>query len=201
MRNWLKRADVKLKHNLYKYTWFDYVSDSHTITDFDVQVDADSFYLQEYGGITYIYWLSTVDKTDEDAPDVYRMMATYYNPSTDSMSEVFVLAELCLPDGLKPSRIYIGENGTGYCFLTGFGTLSPKNPHHRPSQAKKAAVPGMLAGGPNQNLEDPYAQNVLTGTAPALCYADSDQAFSLNEVTIYWNSPLVFLFAYVTANG
>jgi len=95
----------------------------------------------------------------------------------------------------------LGTNGTGYCFLTGFGTLSPKNPHHRPSQAKKAAVPGMLAGGPNQNLEDPYAQNVLTGTAPALCYADSDQAFSLNEVTIYWNSPLVFLFAYVTANG
>ena len=94
----------------------------------------------------------------------------------------------------------LGTNGTGYCFLTGFGTLSPKNPHHRPSQAKKAAVPGMLAGGPNQNLEDPYAQNVLTGTAPALCYADSDQAFSLNEVTIYWNSPLVFLFAYVTAN-
>lgn len=115
VRNWLKRADVKLKPYLYKYTWFDYVSDSHTITDFDVQVDADSFYLQEYGGLTYIYWLSTVDKTDEDAPDVYRMMATYYNPSTDSMSEVFVLAELCLPDGLKPSRIYIGENGTGYC--------------------------------------------------------------------------------------
>ena len=95
----------------------------------------------------------------------------------------------------------LGTNGTGYCFLTGYGTLSPQNPHHRPSQAKKAAVPGMLAGGPNQNLEDPYAQNVLTGTAPALCYADSDQAFSLNEVTIYWNSPLVFLFAYVTANG
>ena len=115
VRNWLKRADVKLTPYLYKYTWFDYVSDSHTITDFDVQVDADSFYLQEYGGLTYIYWLSTVDKTDEDAPDVYRMMATYYNPSTDSMSEVFVLAELCLPDGLKPSRIYIGENGTGYC--------------------------------------------------------------------------------------
>ena len=95
----------------------------------------------------------------------------------------------------------LGTNGTGYCFLTGYGTLSPQNPHHRPSQAKKTAVPGMLAGGPNQNLEDPYAQNVLTGTAPALCYADSDQAFSLNEVTIYWNSPLVFLFAYVTANG
>ena len=95
----------------------------------------------------------------------------------------------------------LGTNGTGYCFLTGFGTLSPTTPHHRPSQAKKAAVPGMVAGGPNQNLEDPYAQNVLANTAPALCYADSDQAFSLNEVTIYWNSPVVFLFAYVKSKG
>ena len=95
----------------------------------------------------------------------------------------------------------LGTNGTGYCFLTGFGTLSPTAPHHRPSQAKKAAVPGMVAGGPNQNLEDPYAQNVLTDTAPALCYADSDQAYSLNEVTIYWNSPVVFLFAYVKSQG
>ena len=95
----------------------------------------------------------------------------------------------------------LGTNGTGYCFLTGFGTLSPTTPHHRPSQAKKAAVPGMVAGGPNQNLEDPYAQNVLADTAPALCYADSDQAYSLNEVTIYWNSPVVFLFAYVKSQG
>ena len=95
----------------------------------------------------------------------------------------------------------LGTNGTGYCFLTGFGTLSPNSPHHRPSQAKKAAVPGMVAGGPNQNLEDPYAQNVLADTAPALCYADSDQAYSLNEVTIYWNSPVVFLFAYVKSKG
>ena len=59
----------------------------------------------------------------------------------------------------------------------------------------------MVAGGPNQNLEDPYAQNVLADTAPALCYADSDQAYSLNEVTIYWNSPVVFLFAYVKSRG
>ena len=95
----------------------------------------------------------------------------------------------------------LGTNGTGYCFLTGFGTLSPASPHHRPSQAKKSAVPGMVAGGPNQNLEDPYAQNVLKDTAPALCYADSDQAYSLNEVTIYWNSPVVFLFAYVKSKG
>ena len=93
----------------------------------------------------------------------------------------------------------LGTNGTSYCFLSGFGTQSPNSPHHRPSEAKGEAVPGMIAGGPNQNLEDPYASNVLEGTAPALCYADNDQAYSLNEVAIYWNSPVVFLFAYVAS--
>ena len=95
----------------------------------------------------------------------------------------------------------LGTNGTGYCFLTGYGTLSPESPHHRPSEATGSAVPGMIAGGPDQNLEDPYAESTLTGTAPALCYADNDQAYSLNEVTIYWNSPVVFLFAYVVSQG
>ena len=60
----------------------------------------------------------------------------------------------------------------------------------------------MVAGGPDESLEDPYAQQVFTpDTAPALCYADSDQAYSLNEVTIYWNSPAVFLFAYVVSGN
>ena len=89
----------------------------------------------------------------------------------------------------------LGTNGTSYCFLTGFGTQSPESPHHRPTEATGIVVPGMVAGGPNQNLEDPYASTVLEGTAPALCYADNDQAYSLNEVTIYWNSPLVFVLA------
>lgn len=95
----------------------------------------------------------------------------------------------------------LGTNGTSYCFLSGFGTQSPDSPHHRPSEATGEAIPGMLAGGPNENLEDPYASTVLEGTAPALCYADNDQAYSLNEVAIYWNSPLVFLFAYVVSQG
>ena len=93
----------------------------------------------------------------------------------------------------------LGTNGTSYCFLSGFGTQSPKSPHHRPSEATGVVVPGMIAGGPDESLEDPYASTVLTGTAPSLCYADNDQAYSLNEVTIYWNSPVVFLFAYVTS--
>ena len=89
----------------------------------------------------------------------------------------------------------LGENATGYCFVTAFGTRSPEHPHHRPSTAAGKAMPGMLVGGPDNGLEDTYAVAALTGKPPAKCYADSDQTYSTNEVCVYWNSPLVLLIA------
>ena len=87
----------------------------------------------------------------------------------------------------------LGENATGYCFVTGIGDVSPGHPHHRPSTAFGACMPGMLVGGPDSSLEDPYAANVLSGCSPAKCWADSDQSYSTNEVSIYWNAPLILL--------
>lgn len=89
----------------------------------------------------------------------------------------------------------MGVNGTGYCFITGSGTVSPQDPHHRPSQVLGTCMPGMLVGGPDSNLEDPYAMAVFLNTYNGLCYADNSQSFSCNEVTIYWNSPLAYLLA------
>ncbi len=89
----------------------------------------------------------------------------------------------------------LGTNCTSYCFLTGFGTQSPQHPHHRPSQAIGKCMKGMLVGGPDSKLEDPYAQAVLKGLPNARCYVDNEQTYSCNEITIYWNSPLVYLFA------
>ena len=94
----------------------------------------------------------------------------------------------------------LGANPTGYCYVTGWGTTAPVHPHHRPSQAADSAMPGMLVGGPNSHLEDPYAQNVLSGLAPALCYADNEQSYSTNEVAVYWNSPLIALLADMEQN-
>ena len=88
-----------------------------------------------------------------------------------------------------------GANPMSTCYVTGFGAMSPKNPHHRPSMAVGAAMPGMLVGGPNSNLEDPFAKAVLSEAPPAKCYADNAQSYSCNEVAIYWNSALVYLIA------
>ncbi len=89
----------------------------------------------------------------------------------------------------------LGENPMGYCFVTGFGKVTPTQPHHRPSQVVGKAMEGMLVGGANGGLEDSYAKAVLYGQPPAMCYADNAQTYSTNEVTIYWNSPLIYLLA------
>lgn len=101
--------------------------------------------------------------------------------------------EKYLPGAEKQLNYLLGTNTTGYCFVTGFGKKSPEHPHHRPSVAKSTAQPGMLVGGPNSALEDPEARRYLGGSAPAACYIDNDQSYSTNEVTIYWNSPFVYL--------
>jgi endoglucanase len=88
-----------------------------------------------------------------------------------------------------------GKNSLGKSFITGYGSDSLKNPHHRPSVAQGKAIPGMIAGGPDRYLEDPAAKGSLQGQAPARCYLDSADSYSTNEVDIYWNSPFVHAMA------
>lgn len=90
-----------------------------------------------------------------------------------------------------------GTNAIDYCFVTGYGTKSPEHTHHRPSQSLTKTMTGMLVGGVNSNLDDPYAKAVLTGKAPAKCYTDSEQSYSCNEICVYWNSPLICLLAMI----
>ena len=87
----------------------------------------------------------------------------------------------------------LGENSLSMCYVTGYGTLCPDDTHHRTSSATGSTVKGMLVGGPNKGLEDPYIANVCQGLPPAKCYADNQQSYASNEVTIYWNSPLAVL--------
>jgi endoglucanase len=89
----------------------------------------------------------------------------------------------------------LGCNPLTECFVTGFGSHSPQHPHHRPSIAKNTPMKGMLTGGPDAKLEDPFAQNILADKPPLLCYTDNYQSFSTNEVAIYWNSALVYALA------
>ena len=89
----------------------------------------------------------------------------------------------------------LGLNPSGYCYVTEYGSFSPEHTHHRPSMVLGQTMPGMLVGGPNTNADDPYAKAVLNYTKGGRCYVDNDSCFSTNEITIYWNSPLIYLLA------
>lgn len=87
----------------------------------------------------------------------------------------------------------LGNNTLSISFVTGYGEYCSKDVHHRPSVVYGQTMKAMLVGGPNSGIEDPYASNVLKDLPPAKCYADNQQSYSTNEVTIYWNSPLACL--------
>lgn len=87
----------------------------------------------------------------------------------------------------------LGLNPNSTCYVTGYGTVSPQCPHHRPSMVKDEAMKGMLVGGVNSSLEDNAAKAYLAGYPASKCYVDNWESYSTNEITIYWNSPLTYL--------
>lgn len=89
----------------------------------------------------------------------------------------------------------LGVNPMSTSYVTGFGKVSPQHPHHRMSVAIGEAMPGMLVGGPDSGLHDPCAEEKLKDKPPAKCYIDDEESYSTNEITIYWNSPLIYLLA------
>ncbi len=95
----------------------------------------------------------------------------------------------------------LGVNPLGTSFFTGYGTVAPKFPHHRPSMAVEKCMPGMLVGGVNPGLEDPAAEAYCADSAPAKCWVDNAESYSTNEITIYWNSPLTYLIALTEPSG
>jgi endoglucanase len=86
----------------------------------------------------------------------------------------------------------LGRNGTGYSYVTGFGSKPPMHPHHRISIADGIVepVPGLLAGGPNPGMQD-HIQ--VPSTIPDEAYIDDDRAYAVNEIAINWNAPLAYL--------
>jgi len=59
-----------------------------------------------------------------------------------------------------------------------------------------------LSGGPNSGLQDPYVQAAgLKGCAPQKCFVDNIEAWSANEITINWNSPLAWVAAFIDERG
>lgn len=120
---------------------------------------------------------------------------------------IFAVADRCF--GKREFRKYaqaqadvlFGVNTLGISYVTGIGDYCCKFPHLRPAYADgvEECIPGMVCGGPNRYLDDHEAKKIIKpGTPPMKCFADNVGCYSLNEIAIYWNSPAVFLLAYLS---
>lgn len=78
----------------------------------------------------------------------------------------------------------LGANPSGYSFVTEYGSKTPQNPHHRPNIINRKnyneGIPGWVVGG-------------IYGHT----YEDANNNYQSNEVTIYWNSPVIGAMAYI----
>lgn len=113
------------------------------------------------------------------------LIANYFHPDSH-----FIRAAL---DNL---HYMLGRNCFGISWVTQLGSRPFRNPHHRPSVADHLPEPwpGLLSGGPNRHPADPVAKK-LPPSPPMRMYLDDSGAYSVNEIAINWNAPLVFLLA------
>jgi endoglucanase len=97
----------------------------------------------------------------------------------------------------------LGRNPLDKSYVTGYGERPLENPHHRfwahQANAKFPSAPaGVVSGGPNSGLQDPYVQAAgLAGCAPEKCFIDNIEAWSANEMAINWNAPLAWVAAFL----
>ena len=90
----------------------------------------------------------------------------------------------------------LGRNCLGVSWVTQLGIRPFQHPHHRPSAADgiEAPWPGLLSGGPNAHGGDSVADK-MPKQPPMRMWVDDQRAYSMNEIAINWNAPLVFLLA------
>lgn len=111
-----------------------------------------------------------------------------------------IAAELCgekeyIGYAQKQLDYIYGANALGISYVTGAGEYSVKYPHYRPADADNIdrCHEGFVSGGANGRPCDETAEKLIPeGTPPMKCFVDEVSCYSLNEITIYWNSPAVF---------
>jgi len=108
-------------------------------------------------------------------------------------------ADIYKEAALSQLHYLLGRNALDVSYVTGHGENAFKNPHNRPTACDGIddPMPGWVSGGPFKAPCDAAAmERIPAGTAPMKCYVDHVDSYSTNEITIYWNSPAIFMTAY-----
>ena len=124
------------------------------------------------------------------------------NSVAGNQSLLLLIANHLRPDtaaretALNNLHYLLGRNCLGVSWVTQLGIRPFQHPHHRPSVADgiDAPWPGLLSGGPNAHGGDKVA-DAMPKAPPMRMWIDDQRAYSMNEIAINWNAPLVFLLA------
>lgn len=149
-----------------------------TANDMISGVDSNAYQTVMTKSIRHFGWGSTSEAANEGILLIQAYKLSYNKKYLD-----YALANL---------DYLLGRNGTGYSFVTGYGTKTPMHPHHRPSAADGVAdpVPGLLVGGSNPGMQDGIK---VPSKVPDEAYIDDERAYAANEIAINWNAPLAYL--------
>ena len=98
----------------------------------------------------------------------------------------------------------LGRNALDRSYVTGFGSRPMRQPHHRfwahaADRRYPAPPPGVLSGGPNASARTDDTGGLKGRCVGQTCWRDDWQAFTMNEVAINWNAPLVWVTAFLDA--
>ena len=117
-----------------------------------------------------------------------------------TIAHQFEANDAAVAAALNNLHYLLGRNCHGVSWVTQLGTRPFQHPHHRPSAADslREPWPGLLSGGPNARPADPAART-LKDLPPMRMWMDDERAYSMNEIAINWNAPLVFLLAFANA--
>lgn len=84
-----------------------------TVTDYDIEVNADRFDTVKFGGGIYLYWTECSTPNTNVVPDAkaeYLVRCVRYDPDTDTICDPFTLVQL----GESPSSVKLQDSGTGF---------------------------------------------------------------------------------------
>ena len=87
-----------------------------TVTDYDIEVNADRFDTVKFGGGIYLYWTECSTPNTNVVPDAkaeYLVRCVRYDPDTDTICDPFTLVQL----GESPSSVKLQDSGTGFYAL------------------------------------------------------------------------------------
>ncbi|AWB27528.1 glycoside hydrolase family 9 protein [Halococcoides cellulosivorans] len=95
---------------------------------------------------------------------------------------------------MSPLHHALGRSATGYSYVTDWGSTSTQAPHDRMIQSTETLIPGMLVGGPHNNVAgiegDCTEEEAGLDTPNALSYVDQHCSFATNEWAINYSAPL-----------